>query len=155
MLDPAIEDLSFEAPGGRRLELATRTIEEGLASFNSSKRPDPSAGPLVLVVRSDSGEVIAGVRGRAAYGWLRIDMLWVSETMRGAGYGSLLLQAAERAAVDRGCHSVHLDTHEFQAPRFYLAHGYEVFGELDDYPEGDRHLYLKKRLVRSDVGANE
>jgi GNAT superfamily N-acetyltransferase len=147
MLEPEVSDLSFEDPSSRLVETAVHAIDEGLTAYNSSTRPDPSAGPLLLVIRDANGDILGGVRGRVAYGWLRIDMLWVRETMRGSGVGTMLLQAAERAALVRGCHSVHLDTFEFQAPEFYRARGYELFGVLDDYPDGEKHYYFKKRLV--------
>jgi ribosomal protein S18 acetylase RimI-like enzyme len=146
MLKRNVIELSCEEPDENQFQEAVRVIDEGLTSFNAAQRPDPNAGPLVIVTRNDQGVIVGGVRGRVAYGWLRIDMIWVSESMRGKGYGSTLLLAAERAALDRGCHSVHLDTFEFQAPEFYRAHGYEVFGELEDYPEGEKHLYFKKRI---------
>lgn len=146
MSQPEIVDLSFRDPGDLPVREVVRAIDEGITAYNSARRPDPSAGPLVLAMLGAGGAVVGGLRGRIAYGWLRIDFIWVSETLRGNGYGKMLLHAAERTAARRGCHSVHLDTHEFQAPAFYRAQGYEIFAELDDYPDGEKHLYFKKRL---------
>ena len=42
---------------------------------------------------------------------------------------------------------IHLDTFDFQAKDFYLKHGYEVFGVLDDCPKGHKRYYMKKVLV--------
>jgi hypothetical protein len=39
-----------------------------------------------------------------------------------------------------------LDTFSFQAPDFYKQHGYQVFGELQDFPSGHQRYYLKKQL---------
>jgi ribosomal protein S18 acetylase RimI-like enzyme len=144
---PRIHDLSLEDPEGEDSQHALHEIDKGLTEYNHSQAPDPDAGPLLLVMRNEAEEIIGGVRGRTAYGWLRIDILWVAAPSRGQGYGTMLLSAAERAAGRRNCHSVHLDTHEFQAPNFYRAHGYEVFGELEDYPTGQRHYYFKKRIA--------
>jgi len=41
---------------------------------------------------------------------------------------------------------VHLTTYSFQAPDFYERHGYERFGELDDYPGDQSLVFLRKRL---------
>jgi ribosomal protein S18 acetylase RimI-like enzyme len=142
-----IQDLSSDDPSCEDSKRALHEIDKGLTDFNHSRAPDPATGPLLLVMRNEAGEIMGGVRGRTAYGWLRIDVLWVAESSRGKGYGTMLLSAAEHAAKRRDCHSVHLDTHEFQAPEFYREHGYEEFGLLEDYPTGQRHYYFKKRLA--------
>jgi hypothetical protein len=46
----------------------------------------------------------------------------------------------------QGGRHVFLDTFSFQAPGFYLKHGYEVFGELPGFPAGHTRFYLKKAL---------
>jgi hypothetical protein len=40
----------------------------------------------------------------------------------------------------------YLDTFSFQAPDFYKKLGYEVFGELQDFPHGHQRYFMKKRL---------
>ena len=67
-------------------------------------------------------------------GWLHVDMLWVSETLRGQRYGTRLMDAAEAMAKERGAFAATLETHSFQAPDFYAKRGYSVFGRIDDYP---------------------
>jgi hypothetical protein len=42
---------------------------------------------------------------------------------------------------------VFLSTFSFQARPFYERFGYEVFGELPDYPEG-HSLYFMKKMLR-------
>lgn len=124
-----------------------RAINEGLTRYNRSARPDPSALPLVLALERD-GKIMAGALGRSAYGWMRVDVVWVGDELRGRGYGEALMSTIEQIARKRRCRGIHLDTHGFQAPRFYQKLGYEVFGELPDYPEGESHYYLKKDLPR-------
>ena len=148
MADPRIKDLSiknFDADQNYNRE-TIRVIQRGLTQYNAAKRPDPSAAPVTLAIISEQNQVIGGLLGRTAYGWLRIDTIWVHESLRGRGYGSDLLINAEQIATDRGCHAVHLDTHGFQSPGFYTAHGYEVFGELARYPDEDHHYSFQKRL---------
>jgi GNAT superfamily N-acetyltransferase len=145
--EPILHDLSiteFEE-NWRTNQKVIRLIDKGLTDYNWSIRPDASASPLVLELNKN-GTTIAGVVGRSAYGWMRVDVIWVSEDERGKGYGRLLLQRAEETAVERQCKGIHLDTHEFQAPDFYIQLGYEVFGELPDYPKGETHYYLKKEF---------
>jgi GNAT superfamily N-acetyltransferase len=91
--------------------------------------------PLNLLLRDANGTVRGGLLGESGWGWLHIHILWVAEAERRRGYGGELLARAEAEARRRGCHGVHLDTHEYQAPDFYRRRGYEVFGVLNDYPK--------------------
>jgi GNAT superfamily N-acetyltransferase len=70
----------------------------------------------------------------------------VTESERRRGYGGELLARAEAEARQQACRGVHLDTHQFQAPDFYLRRGYQVFGVLEDYPAGARRYFLAKKL---------
>ena len=53
---------------------------------------------------------------------------------------------AEKEAIRRGCHHVHLDTMSWQAPEFYKKHGYEVIAILPDIPTGNQKYLLMKAL---------
>jgi GNAT superfamily N-acetyltransferase len=56
------------------------------------------------------------------------------------------LQAAEKEARNRGCGLIVLSSYSFQAPSFYLKHGFEVAGQVNDCPPGYTNYYLKKGL---------
>ena len=60
--------------------------------------------------------------------------------------GSRLLAAAEQEACRRGCRQMVLMTFSFQAPAFYLKHGFEVIAVVDHHPRGHTNLLLRKRL---------
>jgi GNAT superfamily N-acetyltransferase len=71
----------------------------------------------------------------------------VAEPARGAGNATRLVQAAERYAIERGCHGAFLGSFSFRARPFYEKLGYEVFGVLEDHPPGHRLFLLRKRLA--------
>ncbi len=121
-------------------------IEEGLAAFNLLYAPPENYQRLVVTLRDDDGMLCGGIVGNTWWGWLRIDVLWIDEAVRGQDWGTRLLTAAEAEAIQRGCHHVFLDTMSFQALPFYLKRGYAIFGQLDDLPVGHARYFLQKQL---------
>jgi GNAT superfamily N-acetyltransferase len=95
----------------------------------------------------EGGRLIAGIDGFTWGGYARIDYLWVDEPLRGTGLGRRLLVAAEDEARRRGCVSIVIDTHEFQAPWFYTRLGYVLVGTTHDTPRGYRQYLYQKRLA--------
>jgi len=125
-------------------------VDEGIVAYNLSKVPftqEPSFIHINRVIKNPKGEVLAGIHS-VLYCWkcLHIDVLWVKEECRNEGYGSALLVGIETIAKVNGCNLIHLDTFDFQAKDFYLKHGYEIFGILDDCPSEHKRYYLKKNL---------
>jgi ribosomal protein S18 acetylase RimI-like enzyme len=121
----------------------------GLRAHNRRHAPDPGWLPLAILLRDTTGVIRGGLLGETGWEWLHIEFLWVDDALQRRGFGRAMLAQAEAEAVRRGCRGVYLDTHDFQAPAFYLEHGYEVFGVLDDYPRGFRRHFLRKSLAVS------
>lgn len=141
MTNYVIEDSSREEYG---------VVDNGIVEYNSSKVPftqELAFIPINKVIKGINGEVLAGINSQI-YCWncVYVDVLWVKEEYRKEGYGSVLLNEVEKAAKEKGCNLVHLDTFDFQAKDFYLKHGYEVFGILDDCPTGHKRYYMKKNI---------
>jgi ribosomal protein S18 acetylase RimI-like enzyme len=119
-------------------------IIDGLREFNRSRVGDSDFKSLVLAIKNENGEVVAGLVGHTARAWLFVEALWVHESLRGADVGTELLSFAETEAKNRGCKFAHLDTFGFQALGFYEKLGYEKFGTLENYPKGYSRYFLKK-----------
>jgi D-serine dehydratase len=124
------------------------TLGKLLWSFNLASWPvsDPPIHPVRLFLRTAEGSLLGGLNGKVYRGALFVDQLFVDESLRGQGWGSRLLERAEILARGRGAVFAHLDTFSFQAPDFYEKHGYVIFGVLDDYPDGLKRYFYKKKL---------
>lgn len=121
-------------------------LSDGLSEHSQSKDFPYDRQALAIFLRDPQNRIVGGLAGATVWGWLHISLFWLSEELRGKGYGRRLIEMAETEALARGCRHAHLDTFSFQALEFYRKVGYEVFAELEDYPENARRFYLKKRL---------
>jgi GNAT superfamily N-acetyltransferase len=99
------------------------------------------------VLQGSDQDIIGGVIGATYWGWFYINLMWVKAEFRGRGYGQSLLKRAEDKARERGAKYAYLDTFSFQALEFYQKQGYQIFGELQDFPPGHQRYFLMKQLV--------
>lgn len=121
-------------------------VSEGLTAHNDSI---VGVSPLIemMVAAYDKDHLLlGGIKGHTQRGWLYVGWLWVRDDSRHLGLGTHLMKLAEKEALKRGCHASYLNTYSFQALEFYKKHGYEVFGELNDFPKGHSRIFLKKTL---------
>ena len=103
---------------------------------------------IVFFIRDSNLNIVAGLYGYTGLGWLYVDVLWVEKELRFKGFGTRLMEAAELESIHRGCHDVYLYTYSFQEPAFYIKLGYQVFGHLDNFPDGHAKLFMKKVLSK-------
>ena len=123
----------------------SRELWKGLVRFNRQQ-----AGPLkysrtVLSVRDGKRRLLGGLILQSYWRESYIELLWLSARARRSGFGSKLIQKAERRARRRGSRLIHLNTYSFQAPGFYEKQGYRRFGGMSGSPQGEsRHFYVKR-----------
>lgn len=129
-------------------DISSQDIEEiydHLKEFNLSKLECSEIIPLGIFKEDTSENKLAGLIGETFGNWLSIKYLWVSKELRGKGIGRAMLQAAETEARMRGARYAFIDTFSFQAPEFYVRHGYKQVFVLKEYPyTGSRYYYIKE-----------
>jgi GNAT superfamily N-acetyltransferase len=101
-------------------------IARALIAYNDEAGGPTAWRPFAVLLKDDSGHVGGGIWGRFVYRWLFIEMFVVPQGQRRQGLGSRLL-----------------------APGFYLKHGFQEFGRIDDFPPGSSRHFFLKRLDRS------
>lgn len=130
-------------------ETAKQFVTDGIASYNIAVTGLEAWYPVAYFLKTDDGEILGGLHGGIWGRWLYIRILWIAEPARGKGYGRKLVETAEAYAVKRGCTGVHLETFSFQARPLYEKLGYELFGEIKDYPPGHSFFFMRKSLERA------
>lgn len=123
------------------------SILNPLIDFNKAHVGASDYRPLNVIIRDELKQPVGGLWGHSAYGWFVIDLFFVPASLRHQGIGAKIVAISETEALSRSCHSAWVDTHEFQARAFYEKQGYELFGELPDYPPGHMRFFLKKKLL--------
>ena len=121
-------------------------IGGGISNFNTQQAGEDNGQNLCFVLRGPDQEVVGGVIGSTFWDWFHINLMWIKEELRGQGYGQRLLALAEDEPQQRCAKNAYLDTFSFQAPDFYKKYGYQVFGELPNFPHGHKRYYLTKKL---------
>ncbi|SCB57153.1 hypothetical protein GA0061105_102140 [Rhizobium aethiopicum] len=119
-------------------------ITDALSAFNDSDVGPSDRRPLAILIRDTDGKVTGGLSGYTAWGWLFTQMLHIPDTLRGTVLAGRILAKAEEEAKARGCRGAWIDPFNPQALHAYMRQGYEVFGELEDFPQGQRAVSFGK-----------
>jgi GNAT superfamily N-acetyltransferase len=120
-------------------------VKEGIIAFNANILGEREKA-FSIFLKNDLGKVLGGLQAFLGSESIYIDILWIEKQFQKQGYGTKLLDAAEREAIKNGCIFSVLDTWDFQAEKFYLKKGYERIGEIKNYWLGHSRIFLKKNL---------
>jgi GNAT superfamily N-acetyltransferase len=119
-----------------------------LVNYNASRVGEQRVRQYALLLREpQNAEIVGGLYAYLFYDWLSIELLIVPDRYRRHGFGTELMQRAERYAIDAGCVGIWLNTFSFQARGFYERLGYEVFASLEQHPRGAQRFFLRKQLA--------
>ena len=135
-------------PSSEELEF----LEDRLYEFNRAQTGRDDGQLFAFLVRDDQQEIVAGLSGWIWADACEIQTLWVHPSWRGQGYGRNLLESAEQEAKARGCKVILISSYSFQAPGFYQKYGYQLAGQLDDFPPGHQFCYLIKQFATTEAG---
>jgi GNAT superfamily N-acetyltransferase len=124
---------------------ARRRIGKGIRAYNKSAIGKLDFKPLTITMR-EGRNIVAGLAGYTGFGWMFVELLWVSDEKRRDGLGRALMRKAEAEARKRGVRNAYLYTFSFQAPGFYKKFGYKEFGRLQNYPSGHSCHWMTKAL---------
>lgn len=130
-----------------------QAVRTGIYAFNNHHYGEKPTFYTVLL-KSTAGVVYGGLTAYVHTDSIFIDILWVDDTLRGQGYGGMIMEAAEKEAIRRGIPYATVDTFDFQAEPFYKKCGYESIGVIKKYVRGFDRFFLRKKLIE-DAGPIE
>lgn len=127
-------------------------IDNTLGEFNRNQVEYTSSMdylPLNFNIKDDRGLIIAGINAFSCWQMVYISEFYVAPEYRNQGMGSILINNVEEEALRKGARVSHTDTFDWQAKDFYLKHGYEIFGAIENCPPGHKRFFLKKFFQKS------
>ena len=123
----------------------TQELANLIRTYNRSNREPSKSEPLNIYAEDEMGNLMAGMVAETFGNWLEIEYLYVRDDLRRQGFGSKILEMAEKESKTRGCKYSVVNTFNFQAPNFYEKHGYKEVFALKEYPyTGERYYYTKE-----------
>ena len=122
-------------------------LEDRIYEFNAAATGCRDAEEYAAAIRDGDGRIMAAVSGFTWGRCCQIDKLWVAQSARRQGLGSLLVRAVEEHARGKGCSQVILSSHTFQAPDFYRRLGYVEQARIAGYPMGHADIHFRKLLL--------
>lgn len=102
--------------------------------------------PFSIFIKDQNQNVLGGVSGASFYGSLYVDSLWISPTLRHQGWGTKLMQEAEKIGKERGARFVTLSTMDWEALLFYQKLGYSIEFVREGYDKNSKKFMLRKNL---------
>ena len=126
-----------------------RVIVYGIIDYNKSQilfTQSPNNIRFNKCIKIDN-EVVGGILSNSiCWKTYYLNGLWVEENHRNKGYGTMLINEAEKQARDFGCEVAILETINPAMQKLCEKLGYEVIGTLEDYPEGHTRYFMSKKF---------
>lgn len=122
-------------------------LNNGIMEHAKQKKAMRQLDFFAFFIRDEKGEIVGGCGGDNMYGCFYVGQLWVTEPLRGKGYGTQLMQAAEKLARESACHFMAVNTMDWEALDFYKKLGFYVEFERHGFDKNSIFYFLRKDLT--------
>jgi ribosomal protein S18 acetylase RimI-like enzyme len=106
----------------------------------------PPIQPFSIFIKDQKQNILGGISGTTFYGSLYVDSLWISSSLRNQGWGTKLMQEAEKVGKERGARFVTVNTMDWEALPFYQRLGYSIEFTREGYDKNSKMFMLRKAL---------
>lgn len=137
---------NYEVTVGRPKNRDYKAISDGMLLYHAKHGHRRISEIINIFLKDISKKVHGGIIATVLWNGIEINSLWVEESLRGQGFGSKLVKAAEKEGKLRGCTISYTNTFTWQSPEFYKKLGYKPYGKLDNFPPGNTLTYFYKNL---------
>jgi GNAT superfamily N-acetyltransferase len=120
-------------------------IQKGINKFNNEKMGE-NEKEFCIYLRDESDVIHGGLFAVSYSESIHIILMWMEDELRGKGYGTKLIKAAEEEGIKRNCLYSCVDTFSFQAEGFYRKCGYQPIGIVHHALLNHSRIFLKKYL---------
>ncbi|WP_246281911.1 GNAT family N-acetyltransferase [Fodinicola acaciae] len=150
-----IQPRAWDDPAGaelRRLQRVELDARYGFDDHEPGPMPSEADIAVFLVAVDDSGEAIAcGALRPLDETSVEVKRMYVEPAARGSGVATAILRALEGAALERGWHTVRIETGTAQpdAQRFYQREGYEKIPLFGSYVGSTLSICYERSLTPS------
>ncbi len=124
-----------------------RILSDGIDENTRIKKALDPIDYFSFFLRDETNQVKGGCNGVIYYGCLYVDQLWVTESLRGNGYGTQLMQKAENLAIESKCNFIAVNTFDWEALNFYKKLGFYVEFERTGFDKNSIFYFLRKDLI--------
>ena len=121
-------------------------LNDGIKEHMLAKRNLKPISSFSYFIRDDSDNIVGGCHGDLFFGRVYVGSLWVAESLRGQGYGTKLMRAAEDFANENACNFIAVNTMDWEALDFYKKFGFYVELERKGFDKGSIFYFLRKEL---------
>ncbi|PIS01381.1 MAG: GNAT family N-acetyltransferase [Chlamydiae bacterium CG10_big_fil_rev_8_21_14_0_10_35_9] len=128
-----------ESPSSQEVEFLSQKI-------NEEATEQRQASAFAVLVRGESGKILAGCNGSIVFGSIYTDQLWVDSSFRRKGVGKKLIEKVHEYGKENGCSKATVTTMSFQAPDFYKKLGYKVDFIRKGYNKNAGCIFMSKHL---------
>lgn len=126
-----------------------QVLGHGIMAHAAQQRGHQPIEFFAFFIRDEDNQIGGGCSGCNLYGCLYVDQLWVQDSLRGHGYGTQLMLAAEKLGRKMGCTFSAVNTMDWEALGFYKKLGYVVEFERHGFLKDSVFYFLRKEYAEN------
>lgn len=126
---------------------SVQLLLNGLSEYAKEKKELQPILFFHFFIKDENDKIQGGCCGDNLYGCLYISTLWITSALRGKGYGTQLMLAAEKWGKEKNCSFAAVNTMDWEALGFYQKLGFRIEFERHGFQKNSIFYFLRKDFV--------